>query len=391
MSDRASHPERPLGLTLVVPSFRGGGAERVLVALANAFAARGHDVELIACDAVGPYGAEVTAAVRVVDLGRPRVSRCVPGLARRLRARRPDAALSTMSHVNLSVSLARRLAGVGAGTRLILREAMPVEQGLVAIGSFPERALARAAYRGCDDVVFVSEAQRLRFEAALSLGPGVRRHVIVNPAPVPPPCGDASSHPPWPPGPEPVVLGVGRLADQKDFGTLIRAVAEVRRRRPSRPCRLVILGEGERRGELERLVAELGLCDAVALPGFVPDPFPAMHAAAVFALSSRFEGMPNALVQAVSLGTPAVSTDCPCGPSEVLRGGSIGPLVPVGDVGAMAAAISAQLDRDGRAEPPAEWVRAFAFDTAVERYLAVCRGEAEGVGPGASGPMRGGA
>src|SRR5262249_54469789 len=143
-------------------------------------------------------------------------------------------------------------------------------------------------------------------------------------------------------GSPPVVLGVGRLALQKDFSTLIKAFAHVRSRAPAR---LLILGDGEKRVELEVLVKELGLTADVCLLGYVDNPFAYMRRCAAFVLSSEYEGLPNSLIEAMACGAPVISTDCPCGPAEILDGGRYGLLVPVGDVEAMAAAISATLQK----------------------------------------------
>ena len=137
-----------------------------------------------------------------------------------------------------------------------------------------------------------------------------------------------------------MVLAVGRLAAVKDYPSLIRAFALVRRKHD---VRLMILGEGEDRSRLECLVAESGLGDCVALPGFGANPYAYLSRAALFVLSSISEALPTALIEAMALGTPVVATDCKCGPKEVLQGGRFGILVPVGDVTALAEAISDSL------------------------------------------------
>jgi glycosyltransferase involved in cell wall biosynthesis len=139
-----------------------------------------------------------------------------------------------------------------------------------------------------------------------------------------------------------VILGAGRLQRQKDFPTLLRAFARLRQRRP---CRLLILGEGSGRAELEQLIAALGIGADVDLPGFQPAPYPFMRAASLFVLSSAWEGSPNVLTEAMALGTPVVATDCPSGPAEILAGGRFGALVPVGDDVALADAMARTLER----------------------------------------------
>jgi glycosyltransferase involved in cell wall biosynthesis len=166
----------------------------------------------------------------------------------------------------------------------------------------------------------------------------------------------------------PLVLGAGRLSLQKDFPTLIRAFSRVR---ADRAAHLVILGEGHQRARLEKLVYELGLDADVSLPGRVDNPFAWMSRAAVFVLSSAWEGLPGVLIEALACGCPVVSTDCPSGPREILEDGTIGPLVPVHDDRALAAAILSVL-----AAPPdrAKLIarsECFRIDDGVEAYLRV--------------------
>jgi glycosyltransferase involved in cell wall biosynthesis len=180
-------------------------------------------------------------------------------------------------------------------------------------------------------------------------------------------------HPWLAPGSAPVVLAVGRLTPTKDFPTLLRAFAQVRQ---ALPARLIILGEGKnpeesaaRQIELMEMAAELGIAADVALPGFVINPLAYMARASVFVLSSVWEGFGNVIAEALACGCPVVSTDCPDGPGEILERGRYGRLVPVGDHGAMAAAILETLR--GPPEPHILHGRAalFSVDRAVERYL----------------------
>ena len=172
-----------------------------------------------------------------------------------------------------------------------------------------------------------------------------------------------------------MVLGVGMLKPQKDFATLIRAFARLR---ASRPARLVILGDARGaakdlafRDELKALPAALGIAEDVAFPGFVANPFAWMARAACFALSSRWEGLGNVVIEALACGCPVVSTDCPSGPAEILAGGRYGRLVPVGDAAALAEAIAATLDAPPpRAELLARAER-FSRARAAEEYLAL--------------------
>ena len=161
----------------------------------------------------------------------------------------------------------------------------------------------------------------------------------------------------------PVILGAGRLAPQKDFPTLIEAF---RRVSAARACRLVILGEGRLRPQLEGQVRALGLEDWVSLPGWTENPYAFMSRAALFVLSSRHEGFPGVLVEALACGCPVVSTDCPAGPSEILE--DPGLLAPVGDPEALSRIMRRALDRPvDKAALRARAAR-FSVERAVNEY-----------------------
>jgi glycosyltransferase involved in cell wall biosynthesis len=169
----------------------------------------------------------------------------------------------------------------------------------------------------------------------------------------------------------PVILAVGRLTKAKDYPTLFRAFSLVRQ---VRPAKLLVLGEGEERSNLERLAIELGIQNDVSMSGFVDNPFAFMAKASVFVLSSAWEGFGNVLVEALACGCPVVATDCPSGPREILDNGRYGRLVPVGDHEALAKAILETLDNpDFPADRQTRLQRAmeFSVDVAIDRYMKV--------------------
>ena len=172
-------------------------------------------------------------------------------------------------------------------------------------------------------------------------------------------------------GVAPVVLSVGRLATAKDHVTLLKAFALVLLRRR---VRLVILGDGPERETLLELAERLQLSEHVYLPGFKVNPFTYMSKAGVFVLSSRYEGFPNVLVQAMACGTPVVSTDCRSGPREILEDGKWGPLVPVGDWRAMAQAILETLDNPIPSEQLISRASTYSADVSIDRYLEILTG-----------------
>lgn len=358
-------------IALFLPTLRGGGAERVLLTLAHGFTERGVAVDLVLPRAEGVYLSQVGAEVRIVDLGASSVLPSLPALTRYLWRERPAALLSTLWHANIVAAWARRLARVK--TRVILREANTpsrITQALSGLTRVGMPLLIRWFYRWADAVVAVSEGVATDLELTSKLSRGLI-HVLPNPVLTPdlPQLAAAPLDDPWfGPGEPSVVLGVGRLELQKDFPTLIRAFALVRSRLP---VRLLILGEGKERPQLEALIDSLQLRDDVRLPGFSLNPFAYMARAGVFVLSSAWEGMPGVLIQALACGVPVVATDCDSGPREVLQDGRLGQLVAVGDVDALAKAILVALDAP-RCPVPDAALRPFTQATAVDSYLRLC-------------------
>jgi glycosyltransferase involved in cell wall biosynthesis len=351
----------------------GGGAERAMLKLAGGIADQGYDVDLVLSRAEGHYLDEVPDSVRIVDLHARRVISSIPGLVRYLRRERPNAMLTSMNYVNIVGIWARTLARVD--TRLIVNEQNALS--LEAAHS-PRRRhrlmprLIKRFYPWADGVTSVARGTADDLVSTAGVSPNLIE-VVHNPivttelrALVAEPLG----HPWFGPGQVPVVLGVGRLAPQKDFGTLIRAFARVIVRRP---CRLMILGDGPERASLEALVAERGLTGSVDLPGWISNPYPYMAHAGVFVLSSRWEGLPSVLIEALFCEVPVVATDCLSGPREILEGGRYGALVPVGDEEALAAAIEAALAGE-LSPPPAESWEPYEQETVVRRYLEVLVG-----------------
>jgi glycosyltransferase involved in cell wall biosynthesis len=168
-----------------------------------------------------------------------------------------------------------------------------------------------------------------------------------------------------------VIVAVGRLAAQKDFATLLRAFARLR---AQQPARLLILGEGRERPQLEALARELGIADAVAMPGYAENPFAALARADLYVMSSRYEGLPGALIQALACGCRIVSTDCPSGPAEILDHSRYGRLVPVGDEKALAGAMQEALAAPHDAQRQRERAALFSVPRAVDAYLELLLG-----------------
>ena len=365
-------------IALFLPSLRGGGAERVMVNLARGFVERGLRVDLVLAKAEGPYLSQVPKEVRVVDLGARRVLYSLPGLVRYLRRERPQAMLSALNHANIVAIWAKLLARVQ--TNLVVAEHNTLSRSTQNASSVRVKLLPfliKTFYPYADAVVAVSRGVAEDLVTTTKL-PMEKIKVIYNPVITPELFAKAEEpldHPWFRPGEPPVVLGVGRLTQQKDFPTLIRAFALVRK---ERPARLMILGEGEERPKLEALVRELRLEEDVVLPGFVDNPYKYMKRAAVFVLSSKWEGLPTALIEALALGIRVVATNCPSGPEEVLEGGKWGRLVPVGDPAGLAQAILDRLNnaRSGNTSGQVEYaIQRFSLEKIVQTYCDILLGK----------------
>jgi glycosyltransferase involved in cell wall biosynthesis len=339
-----------------------------MVTLANNYARLGIETLLVLAKPQMKYREELVPQVHLVNLHTIYMWRTVLPLARFLRRYRPDALLSTLSEANIVCLLARRLAQVPM--RVVVREANTPSEALLRHPTLKKRfagRLLKHIYRWADAVVAVSEG--VRADLVEGMGLDERRVVrIFNPVPLRHIRQQALlpvDHSWFVPGHPPVVLGVGRLAPQKDFCTLIKAFAQVRQRKEAH---LVILGEGPERPKLEALAQSLGIASEVWLPGFDPNPFRYMYRADVFVLSSRYEGFPNVLIQAMACGCPVISTDCPSGPRDILQNGKYGMLVPVGSVETMAEAILRVLEGE-RVVPPVDWIEQFDEERVAQQYL----------------------
>ncbi len=343
----------------------------MMVTLANAFSARGFDVDLILASAQGPYLRDVVPDVRVVDLRAERVIKALLPLIAYLRRERPVAMLSAMGHANVVGIAAKILSGVPVRIVISERSTISIErQRSSGIFARVVYLLIPWLYRKADGVCTVSlqASRNLANFAGLNCE---KITTIYNPFDLTA-IGEAISqeieHSWFSMDAPPVILAVGRLTEQKGFSELISAFAKLRR---SRRIRLLILGEGSLREALISLAMESGLTvDDFQMPGFVGNPFAYMARCSLFVLSSRWEGLPGVLIQALACGAPVISTDCPSGPSEILEEGRWGRLVPVGDVDALAKAMAEVLDTP-REQLPDGRVRALDFEQerAVDAYL----------------------
>ena len=363
-------------ISLFIADMGGGGAERVFVNLAKAFSERGYPVDLVVGTLRGAaYLDDLPTQVRIVDLKMSRMALGGPKLIRYLRRERPAAVLATRIHSNCLAVLAQRFARVD--TRVVVRESNMVAPDLLKLNQIKRRVMAcfiRYCYPRSDSVIAVSRGVARELNRSFGVRDEKLR-VIYSPIiseGLLKKAAEPVDHDWYKEGQPPIVLTVGRLTAQKSQETLIRAFARVREKTKAR---LIILGEGEKRAELETLVSRLGLTADVSLPGFKENPFAFMAGARLFVLPSAWEGLPGVLIQALGCGCPVVSTDCPSGPREILQDGRFGRLVPVGDDTAMAEAILQILTEKKNPLCGLGDLEPFTVEHSTQEYLQVLLGD----------------
>ena len=360
-------------VVLYVPDLSAGGPERAALNLLEALPGPDLRVTLLLNRREGPLLATLPPGAAVVSLEARRTLLAVPRLAAFLRRERPDVLISYLEFNNIAAIWANRMAG---------RPTKIVASHHVTMSSFNgnaqslKRRLVPLLYQlslpVADHVVAVSRGVAQGMPQ--SLGRRSRLSVIENPivrARYREMAAASLGHPWFAQDQPPIVLGVGRLVPQKNFSLLLEAFSLVAARRPAR---LVLLGEGPLREQLLMQIERLGLGQCATILPVDPNPWPYMKGARAVVLSSLYEGFGNVLVEAMAVGTPVVSVDCPDGPAEILGNGRWGRLVPLGDAPALAAAIAETLDNPGDAEGRRARAMAFSAQSIAARYRTLIDG-----------------
>ena len=362
-------------IAILVSARRIASRERLFLRIADPLKARGYRVAFLAA---GPE-AELTTVLRgsyaLVDISplpiaMPhglRMAAAIPKLAAYLRKTKPEVVFATSVPPNIVACM------TGFAGRLVLRQSNALridrETSLPGVESRWRDRLIPRLYRRADAIIANSAGVAANLEA-LGLD---RRRIVAIPNGVECDRIEAAALAPvtlpWPESRgDPLIMTAGRLVPQKDHATLIRAFARLQVMVRSR---LIILGEGPERRSLETLAHNLGIRDRVAFPGYHENPYPFFARADLFVLCSRYEGMPNVLLEALACGLPIVSTDCPHGPAEILKDGWFGSLVPVGDSVRLAHEIARNLHAPANAKRQRARARHFDAAKIAERYIDV--------------------
>lgn len=350
----------------------GGGIEEKTVLLANNLADRGYQVDLVLAKGEGALAKNLSPRIRVLDFSKSRVWKCLGALSRYISECAPDAILSLQDRNSLVAICAKLLSG--KEVRLVVVNATNTSESLNSQGRlyrFGVEVLMRLLYPHADVVAGVSKGVLHHLRGFVRLSKP-ETEVLYNPV-VSDQLFEASreepEHPWFHSEEKRVVLGVGRLVPQKNFPLLIHAFADAYEENGD--LRLVILGEGSQKPELESIIEKRGLNEVVLLPGYAENPYSYMARADLFVLSSNYEGFGIVIAEALACGCPVVSTDCPYGPREILENGEWGSLVPVGDKEALAEAMMESLSEAHDPERLRRRAMDFHVDKAVDEYLRV--------------------
>lgn len=357
-----------LSITIFIPTFDGGGAERAAINSAAMFAFYGHKVTLLSQRHIGSLAVSLPNFVEVKTLAVARTLAALLPLTHYLRRNKPDLLIAHLPHGNIISLLAKILAF--SKTQVLLTQHSMLSSEIKSHQTFSYKFLPFlyfVVHRFAAAIIAVS--QKVEADLAMTAGIPARRITrIYNPVLTPhfeAQLLNVYRHPWFKDKGMPVILGVGRLVAEKDLSTLLKAFALARTKKP---MRLMILGEGPMRSILQQFATDLGVEKDFMLAGFQPNPLPFLHDAAVVVVSSLYEGLCHVLVEALATGTKTISTDCPGGPAEILKNGQYGRLVPVGDAEAMAQSILDTLEEPNNAEFLKQRAQDFTFDRVYSEY-----------------------
>lgn len=359
-------PAHPRRIMILLPNLQMGGVEQVRMLLAAEFLAAGHQVEFALLEVTGRLLDAVPSGATVTDFACTRLRAVLPRLVRRLRHDPPDVLLAAMWPLSGLAMLANRLAG--SPSAVVVSEHTDLRRAAAITGAtrWSLKLLGRHLY-GTARAIAVSEGVRQSMVELAHLPPSSVAviHDPIRPPSVAPLPDDELTR--WWRSGGAALVAIGSLKPAKAFDLLIDAIGLLRA--DGGDARLLIIGEGPEHAALQSRIDRHGLADAVRLAGFRADPYPYLHAADLFVLSSRWEGLGNVIIEALACGTNVVATDCPSGPAELLENGRYGRLVTPGDPQALADGIRAALSEPLDPAPMIARAAEFTPARAAAAYL----------------------
>lgn len=364
----------PHPLAIYCGRLDGNSTAKISARLANAFVARGYPTDLLVTDSPNPVAEPTDPSVRIIPMGRMGTAGRVLRMAVYLRRFRPRLVLTHRIRENLLTIKATSLARTATPVFVTVHGPMGIKlQHMIGRKALRRRSQVIRYYRRNRGIIAISGETAEDLHRLL----GEDAPIATIPNPIVTPelealAAQGTGHP-WLTGPRtiPVICFAGRLEREKDLSTLMRAFAILLQ---GRACRLVIIGEGSLRREIESERDALGLAEGVDMPGWAANPYPYLAGADLVVLSSWWDALPTVLIESLALGTPVVSTECGAGPREILDGGHYGPLVPPRDPEALAAAMAQTLDQPLPPEALRPGGLRYEAGHNAERYLAFMLG-----------------
>ncbi len=321
-----------------------GGIGRVIVNLANEFSDMGFRVHLLLERPVGPFLKLLRVEIQVISLPSTHQISGIPFLISYLLRHRPSVLITPVVQHTVLALLARRITRVKTMIFPTVHSTYSRKfENLKASKRIKRLNKIRKYYPQCDGIICVSGGVKEDFCSLTGIHPELITTIynpVVN-SQLYKMAEEPVEHPWFNAGQPPVIISVGRLEEAKNFSLLIDTFEIVRKRKRSR---LVIVGEGSERKALEQLISSSPHQSDIQLVGNQNNPYKFVKRAKLFVLTSFWEGLPTVLIEALALGTPVVSTDCPSGPREILENGRFGPLVPIGTATDLAESILKILD-----------------------------------------------
>lgn len=361
-------------ISIMTPTLMGGGAEKVAVNLANHYANIGFNVDLVVFTRLAQYQSLISNKVTLINLNASRTSYAFFKVRGYLKKNKTALILSVICNSNVIVGLA----SFGLKLKSItFREANTLD-GFINRGKvrwFIQKTLMKISYTKANNVIANSDDTKydlIKNEICKS----EKIRVIRNPV-LAPDFEELKLDEPkeeWFSQPEnKVILSVGRLDVQKNHSFLIASFKDIYQKSPN--ARLVIVGDGNEKDNLLSLISKNGLSEVVKLVPFQRNIYPYYYNSDVFALSSDWEGFGNVLVEALSVGLPIVSTNCPGGPKMILKGGEYGALTPLGDKKSYVSALLKILEKPEKNKKSIVYAKIFTVESVAKDYLKILKGK----------------